>query len=245
MIGMAIVEWNFSVRFCWEVATVATRSTWCLIDTSVVTFDLFCEAWFFFAFLSLFSCIFLLLSDFLWTRQLHLALDWHLRSHLICSARRETETIGFSIQKSSDRPLFAPGPIVFNVAKSTRVINFQSSGSIHSRFRRQCHILQTTKSSPPPLPLRTFPCPLSLISICPNFAKLKSFSTWFSHHDTFHSKRWRPPNLPPTHKYHPQSKLLWWSSFQQMSKWNVTNVAWNKNRTNIWSYPLLCVELQN
>ena len=99
--------------------------------------------------------------------------------------------------------------------------------------------------APFPLPLRTFPCPLSLISICPNFAKLKSFSTWFSHHDTFHSKRWRPPNLPPTHKYHPQSKLLWWSSFQQMSKWNVTNVAWNKNRTNIWSYPLLCVELQN
>ena len=70
---------------------------------------------------------------------------------------------------------------------------FNPRATFIQSFRRQCHILQTTKSSLPPLPLRTFPCPLSLISICPNFAKLKSFSTWFSHHDTFHSKRWRPP----------------------------------------------------
>ena len=36
------------------------------------------------------------------------------------------------LENSDDRPLFATCPIVFNVARSRKVINFESNASIHS-----------------------------------------------------------------------------------------------------------------
>ena len=113
-------------------------------------------------------------SDFLGRRQLqqqHLVLNWHLRSHLICSARRETETIGFSFKTLPIDPflhrqrlslmspnrgrwsIFNPRPAFIHafvrlfVSRNVRI--YCTMHWILTPLSPQCLILQTTKSSPP------------------------------------------------------------------------------------------------
>ena len=183
MIGMAIVEWNFSVRFCWEVATVATRSTWCLIDTSVVTFDLFCEAWFFLHFYLYFLVFFFFCLIF--CEQGNCTWRWIDTCGHIWSVLR-------GVKPKPSAFLFKNPPIdpfLHRVRLSLMSPNrrgwsiFNPRATFIQSFRRQCHILQTTKSStpPPPLPfhLELFPAPWALYPSAPTLQNLNPFQHGF------------------------------------------------------------------
>ena len=54
-----------------------------------------------------------------------------LRSHLMRAGCVKPRS-ALPLENSDDRPLFATCPIVFNVARSRKVINFESNASIHS-----------------------------------------------------------------------------------------------------------------